>query len=100
MGLASPAAMLRVDTVFWLNCPVKHSNTNPDQNRTISPLKRWRRFWQLRKLPPLKSRGYYLEYTVKTLGRRDRGARRIIAGEGAEYHYTDDHYKSFRRIQE
>ena len=60
-----------------------------------------------RLLPPRK-RGYYREYTVKTRGARDRGARRIVAGAGAagevrtsgEYYYSDDHYNSFRRIRE
>jgi ribonuclease T1 len=57
---------------------------------------------------PLRERGYYREYTVKTPGSRDRGARRIVAGAGergdvrasGEYYYTDDHYNSFRRIRE
>ncbi|MFO0001705.1 MAG: ribonuclease domain-containing protein, partial [bacterium] len=35
---------------------------------------------------------------------RTRGARRIVAGgdprTSGEYFYTDDHYKSFRRIRE
>jgi hypothetical protein len=31
---------------------------------------------------PSQPRGYYREYTVPTPGSRDRGARRIIAGEG------------------
>jgi len=48
---------------------------------------------------PLRPRGYYREYTVPTPGARDRGARRIVAG-GGEYYYTDDHYRSFRRIRE
>jgi ribonuclease T1 len=47
---------------------------------------------------PKRSRGYYREYTVKTPGTRDRGARRIVAGERGELYYTDDHYRSFRRI--
>jgi ribonuclease T1 len=47
-----------------------------------------------------KERGYYKEYTVPTPGARDRGARRIIAGREGEYFYTDDHYKTFRRIRE
>jgi ribonuclease T1 len=60
-----------------------------------------------RLLPP-RRRGYYREYTVKTPGARDRGARRIVAGAGAagdvrtsgEYYYSNDHYNSFRRIRD
>src|SRR5918995_1213503 len=48
---------------------------------------------------PLKQRGYYREYTVPTLGRRDRGARRIVAGENGECYYTEDHYRTFRKIR-
>lgn len=48
---------------------------------------------------PLRPRGYYHEYTVPTPGRRDRGARRIVAGEAREYYYSDDHYRSFRQIR-
>lgn len=51
-----------------------------------------------RRLPP-HPRGYYREYTVPTPGSRDRGARRIVAGERGERYYTADHYRSFRRIQ-
>ena len=49
-----------------------------------------------------RARGYYREYTVPTPGARDRGARRIVAGDRAagEFYYTDDHYRSFRRIRE
>jgi ribonuclease T1 len=49
---------------------------------------------------PKRERGYYREYTVKTPGSRDRGARRIVAGKPGEYYYTDDHYQTFRRIVE
>jgi ribonuclease T1 len=49
---------------------------------------------------PRRQRGYYREYTVKTPGARDRGARRIVRGEGGELYYTDDHYRTFRRILE
>jgi ribonuclease T1 len=56
------------------------------------------------RLLPRQRRGYYTEYTVRTPGSRDRGARRIVAGgeprESGEYWYTDDHYASFRRIRE
>lgn len=49
---------------------------------------------------PQRASGYYREYTVETPGSRDRGARRIIAGGDppAEFFYTDDHYRSFRRF--
>ena len=49
---------------------------------------------------PRRGRGYYHEYTVKTPGARNRGARRIIAGAPGEYYYTDDHYATFKRIKE
>jgi ribonuclease T1 len=49
---------------------------------------------------PRQPRGYYHEFTVKTPGVRNRGARRIIWGSGGEYYYTDDHYSHFRRILE
>ncbi|HEX2333892.1 MAG TPA: ribonuclease domain-containing protein [Burkholderiales bacterium] len=51
-------------------------------------------------LLPKRSRGHYREYTVKTPGAKDRGARRIVAGQSGELYYTDDHYRSFRRIIE
>lgn len=65
-------------------------------------------FGNREKLLPTRERGYYREYTVSTPGARDRGARRIVAGGTAsreanspgDYWYTDDHYKSFRRIRE
>ena len=50
-----------------------------------------------RRLPP-RERGYYREYTVKTPGVRDRGPRRIVAGRDGDFYYTDDHYRTFRRI--
>ena len=54
-----------------------------------------------RRLPGQK-RGYYREYTVRTPGERDRGARRIVCGGPATRpdacYYTADHYDSFRRI--
>ena len=49
---------------------------------------------------PKRNRGYYREYTVRTPGAKDRGARRIVSGVPGEYYYTDDHYQTFRRIIE
>ena len=57
-------------------------------------------FGNFEKRLPIQVRGYYREYTVKTPWRRDRGPRRIVAGKQGEYFYTEDHYRSFRRIME
>ncbi len=60
-------------------------------------------FGNRERLLPSSPRGFYREYTVKTPGSRDRGARRIVCG-GAEparpeaCFYTADHYTSFKRI--
>jgi len=51
-------------------------------------------------LLPARERGYYREYTVNTPGARDRGARRIVSGRGGELYYSEDHYRSLRRIRE
>ncbi len=51
-------------------------------------------------LLPRHQNGYYREYTVKTPGSSDRGARRIITGATDEKFWTDDHYDSFSRIRE
>jgi ribonuclease T1 len=52
---------------------------------------------------PRQARGYYREYTVKTSGASDRGARRIVCGgeqpqKPQVCYYTADHYASFRMI--
>jgi ribonuclease T1 len=52
---------------------------------------------------PRQPRGFYREYTVRTPGERDRGARRIVCGgKDAERpetcFYTQDHYQSFQLI--
>ncbi|KRE38450.1 ribonuclease [Janibacter sp. Soil728] len=49
---------------------------------------------------PSQQRGYYSEYTVPTPGLDHRGAKRIVCGEARDCFYTDDHYDSFRQIQE
>jgi ribonuclease T1 len=49
---------------------------------------------------PQRARGYYREYTVRTPGERDRGARRIVTGDrDRELFYTADHYDTFARVQ-
>jgi ribonuclease T1 len=60
-------------------------------------------FGNRERLLPLRPRGYYLEYTVRTPGVRSRGARRIVCGgeprATRDCYYSDDHYQSFRRIR-
>ncbi len=60
-------------------------------------------FGNRERLLPRERRGYYREYTVRTPGSRDRGARRIVCGGDKPVapdacYYTADHYASFRRI--
>ena len=60
-------------------------------------------FGNRERLLPTNARGYYREYTVKTPGARDRGARRIVCGGSQPTkpdacYYTSDHYASFARI--
>ena len=57
-------------------------------------------FGNFERILPRRDRGYYREYTVPTPGESDRGARRIVAGNGGEKYYTDDHYETFRFIAE
>jgi ribonuclease T1 len=57
-------------------------------------------FSNFERLLPRKSGGYYKEYTVPTPGESDRGARRIVAGNGGDKYYTPDHYESFKFIAE
>ncbi len=52
---------------------------------------------------PRMPRGFYHEYTVRTPGARDRGARRIVCGGNIPSNpeacfYTGDHYSTFQQI--
>ena len=57
-------------------------------------------FGNFERILPQRSSGYYREYTVRTPGESDRGARRIVAGKAGEKYYTQDHYNSFKFIIE
>jgi ribonuclease T1 len=48
---------------------------------------------------PQHGSGYYREYTVETPNSPDRGARRIVTGDGGEIYYTADHYGSFMQLK-
>lgn len=60
-------------------------------------------FGNREQLLPARPRGYYREYTVPTPRARTRAARRIVCGGAvatlSECYYSDDHYRSFRKIQ-
>ena len=59
-------------------------------------------FGNRERILPKEKRGYYREYTVRTPGVKNRGARRIVCGgyqRGADpCYYSDDHYQSFKCI--
>jgi ribonuclease T1 len=60
-------------------------------------------FFNRERLLPAQPRGHYREYTVRTPGARNRGARRIVCGGRPPTRpdvcfYTADHYASFSRI--
>jgi ribonuclease T1 len=60
-------------------------------------------FGNRERLLPRQDRGFYREYTVRTPGARNRGARRIVCGgpvpaEPKACYYTQDHYASFRMM--
>jgi ribonuclease T1 len=61
-------------------------------------------FGNREKLLPKQARGYYTEYTVRTPGAKNRGARRLVVGgepqTSKEIYYTDDHYQSFKRVKQ
>lgn len=61
-------------------------------------------FFNRERLLPPRPRGQYREYTVRTPGASNRGARRIVCGgrpaaQPQACWYTADHYSSFRLIQ-
>lgn len=62
-------------------------------------------FGNRERLLPRRDRGYYREYTVPTPGASSRGASRIVCGgvpvrQPEVCYYSDDHYASFRRIEQ
>src|SRR5690606_27198124 len=113
-------------TLLWLVCAASHAAADlpvvplhelpPEARATLVLIQQggpfpYRRdgtvFRNFERRLPVRGRGYYREYTVRTPGLNHRGERRIVAGTGAsgdvrtsgEYYYTDDHYNSFRRIR-
>ena len=98
-------------TAFSLsgNAEIKAASLPPEARETIALIKKGgpypysrdgATFGNREAMLPKQKWGWYREYTVKTPGTRDRGARRIVAGRDGRLYYTDDHYRSFRRILE
>jgi ribonuclease T1 len=94
---------------FSGNSEIKAAVLPPEARETISIIKKggpypYERdgvvFGNREKILPRRERGWYREYTVRTPGERSRGARRIVAGRDGTLYYTDDHYRSFKRILE
>jgi ribonuclease T1 len=55
-------------------------------------------FTNRQRILPACAASYYHEYTVPTPGAPNRGARRIVTGNGGEYFYTPDHYVTFKLV--
>ena len=111
IGFASPVALAQkapaapIDTVV----EVSMSQLPPEARETIAKIRKGGPYPYAKDGAvfsnreghlPAQKRGYYKEFTVKTPGERTRGARRIIAGSGGEFYYTEDHYNHFRRVRE
>jgi len=108
---SSPAALAKSDAAAEM--PTVSLQTLPTQARDTHRLihaggpfpydKDGTVFGNRERLLPGRPRGFYREYTVRTPGSRDRGARRIVCGgeppdKPEVCYYTADHYASFSRI--
>ena len=107
MRAALAALLLACSTVLALSGSVRVEELPPEAQRTLGLIAAGGPFPYARdgavfsnreRRLPARERGYYREYTVKTPAIPDRGPRRIIAGRDGDYYYTDDHYRTFRRI--
>ena len=94
---ALPAAIdgLRVVTRDWLPPEARETLALIEQGGPFPYRQDGSIFQNRERLLPRKPAGYYREYTVVTPGSPDRGARRLVTGDGGEIYYTADHYRSF-----
>jgi ribonuclease T1 len=107
MRAALAALLVVCSTALALSGSVRLEELPPEARETLAHIEAGGPFPYARdgalfsnreRLLPARERGYYREYTVKTPGMRGRGPRRIVAGRAGEYYYTEDHYRTFRRI--
>jgi len=105
---ASPPVLARSEAPAAIN-EIAYAALPPEAQHTLQLIRKggpypYQRdgvaFGNYERLLPQRNRGYYREYTVATPGATNRAMRRIIAGQIGDYYYTDDHYRSFRRIRE
>ena len=101
----SPASQPAAPTVALYELPAEARQTEQliRQGGPFAYAKDGSVFGNRERLLPPYARGYYREYTVRTPGARDRGARRIVCGGSQPTrpdacYYTGDHYASFARI--
>ncbi|MFF5087499.1 ribonuclease domain-containing protein [Streptomyces niveus] len=96
-GTAATAAPLAVGDICYSDLPSQAHDTLDliDQGGPYPYPQDGGVFQNREGLLPQQSTGYYHEYTVKTPGSPDRGARRIVTGNTQQDYYTADHYASF-----
>ncbi|MFI1399196.1 ribonuclease domain-containing protein [Streptomyces sp. NPDC020681] len=95
---ATPAAIAAVGDICYSDLPSQaHTTLDLIESDGPFPYPQDGTVFQNREgILPQHSTGYYHEYTVKTPGSSNRGARRIVTGESFEEdYYTADHYASF-----
>ena len=100
---SAAAASLPVVSMAALSTQAQHTEAAIRQGGPFRYANDGGVFGNRERLLPAQPRGYYREYTVKTPGVRDRGARRIVCGGSQptrpqSCYYTADHYASFARI--
>lgn len=109
LGLAAGVGFVAADQTAPFGAAVSRGELPREARATLELIERggpfpYRRdgvvFGNREQRLPLKPRGAYREYTVPTPDASGRGARRIIAAQSGELYYSDDHYRSFRRIRE
>jgi len=95
-----------IGTIAWAGLPVEARKTLVLIKRggPFPYAKDGAVFGNYEEVLPKQKRGYYHEFTVKTAGVHNRGARRIIVGgepvTSQDFYFTDDHYATFKQIKE